>query len=61
MLVDVWLACWFKDLSTGLVHLVCECIVGIFIIMCVSLFWLIVHVQSSNTWCWLGVHVDVIT
>jgi hypothetical protein len=27
MLVDVWLVCWFKGLSVGLVLLVCECVV----------------------------------
>ena len=24
--------------------------------MCVYVFWLIVHVESSKVWCWLGVH-----
>jgi hypothetical protein len=51
MLVDVWLACWFKGVSVGLVLLVCKCVVGFFKIMCIYLFWLIVHVESSNTWC----------
>ena len=24
--------------------------------MCVYVFWLMVHVESFKTWCWLGVH-----
>ena len=46
MLVDVWLGCWFKGLNVRLVILVCECVVGFFRIICISLFWLIVHIES---------------